>query len=245
VSHGLAISPDVHVRDLGDWFVLGSRLHRGTGEVFRVTAYDDVDELHRAYRSGAVDLVLANAADAAVLVRELGFRCLLRPRGVRDEAAVVVAHEASWACVEHLTGPLTVAATDAPDVDRICRILLEPADLGVADLPVLRRRNHVLVAKAVLTGKAQVGFFPKAAFDDLSPGVRAGLRELISSRIHVVSHCLLAGPAIAVLDDAVVTTLEQLDDPRLLAGLGAPHGWERMTSDDVHFMIDLMDALTG
>ncbi len=30
----------------------------------------------------------------------------------------------------------------------------------------------------------------------------------------------------------------------LLAGLGAPNGWERLSIEDTRFMIDLMDALS-
>ena len=249
MTYGLAVGPDVHVRDLADWFVLGARLQRTLSMPFRVSVYDDVDELHRAYRSGTVDLVLANAADTAVLVREQGFRPLLRPRGVADEACIVAAAASLFARVEDLARPLAVAATGAPDVDRICRILLEPADLSADDLRTVACRNYTLVAKAVLTGQVHVGFFLKAAFDDLTPAVRAGLRELISSQIHVVSHCLLAGPALAPFGDALAGLIEGLADEeaaqRLLVGLGAPLGWERVSAEDVEFMIDLMDALAG
>ena len=79
--------------------------------------------------------------------------------------------------------------------------------------------------------------------------MRAGLRELISSQIHVVSHCLLAGPALAPFGDALAGLIEGLADEeaaqRLLVGLGAPLGWERVSAEDVEFMIDLMDALAG
>ncbi|MFN8077985.1 MAG: PhnD/SsuA/transferrin family substrate-binding protein [Kineosporiaceae bacterium] len=247
MTHGFAISPDVHVRDITDWFVLNTRLQRLTGEPFRATVYDDFGDLHRAYADGRVDLVYANAADTALLVRDHGFVPVAAPQEVADEAVVVVAEDGPLKTLDDLGAHLTVAATDAPDVERICRILLEPADLTAADLDLVMQRNYVLVAKAVMSGTAEVGFFLRAAYDQLSQVIRARLRPLISSKIYVVSHCLLAAPTIADQVDTVLAGLQALAaDPAnaaLLAALAAPAGWKPMTREDTEFMIDLMDAL--
>jgi phosphonate transport system substrate-binding protein len=248
-----AISPDVHARDLTNWFLLNTRIQRITGEAFRATIYDDFSDLHRAYDAAAVDLVFANAADTALLVRDHGFSPVVRPARVSDEAAVVVAGGSPLHTLADLTSrpdreaDLLVAATDAPDVERICRILLEPADLDPEEITLSVKRNYVLVAKALLTGQAEAGFFLRAAFDSLSDLTRRDLRPLISSQIYVVSHALLVSPAVARLREPIMTGLESMTmnpaDHDLLAGLGAPHGWQRMSWDDVHFMIDLMDTL--
>jgi phosphonate transport system substrate-binding protein len=248
-----AISPDVHARDLTNWFLLNTRIQRITGQAFRATIYDDFTELHRAYAAGAVDLVFANAADTALLVRDAGFAPVARPAEVSDEAAVVVGGGSplhTLADLADLTDPagaLQVAATDAPDVERICRILLEPADLDPQQITLTVKRNYVLVAKALLTGQAEAGLFLRAAYDSLSDLTRRDLRPLISSRIYVVSHALLVSPAITHLRETIMTGLEAMTlnpaDHDLLAGLGAPKGWQRMSWNDVHFMIDLMDTL--
>ena len=132
MTFGFAISPDVHVRDITDWFVLNTRLQRLTGQPIRATVYDDFGDLHRAYDDGRVDLVYANAADTALLVRDHGFLPVAAPQEVSDEAVVVVAQDGPLRSLDDLGAHLTVAATDAPDVERICRILLEPADLTSA-----------------------------------------------------------------------------------------------------------------
>jgi phosphonate transport system substrate-binding protein len=247
MTRQFAISPDVHARDLTDWFLLNTRIQRMTGEAFRAVPYDDFAELHAAFDAGAVDLVFANAADTATLVHDRGYLPIVGPAAVSDEAAVVVAADGPLQVVEDLRGSLSVAATDAPDVERICRILLEPADLGREQISLTLKRNYILVAKAVLSGEAQAGFFLSAAFDDLSQVTRNRLRLIISSKIYVVRHCLLASPAIADQVKPILAGLEVMagnpSDQALLAGLGAPHGWQRMTMDDTQFMIDLMDAL--
>ncbi len=246
MTYQLAISPDVHARDLPGWFVLNTRLQRLLGLGMHATIYDDFDALHEAYSGGRVDLVYANAADTVRLVRDHGYLPVAIPREVADEAAVVVA-DTGPATLEDLPERLTVAATNAPDVERICRILLEPADLGHEQIDIMIHRNYVLVAKALLTGTAQAGFFLRRAYDDLSAVTRAGLRPLISSQIYVVTHCLLVSPASAAVVEGLWTALSALgDDPgqaELLASLGVPRGWQRTTGTEVEFMIDLMDAL--
>ena len=163
------------------------------------------------------------------------------------EATVVVAADSEIQKVTDLTAPLTAAATDAPDVERICRILLEPANLAYPDIEVSLRPNPVLVAKAVMQGQVPVGFFPQNAYEELSSMVKMQLRELIRSRIYVVRSSLLASPGIAHLVESIWHGLEQLSaDPAnkdLLTALGAPQGWERLEREDTEFMIDLMDAL--
>jgi hypothetical protein len=71
---------------------------------------------------------------------------------------------------------------------------------------------------------------------------------VIASKIYVVRNAFLASPAIAGLIGAIWAGLKSMNnDPysaELLAGLGAPHGWERVSIEDTRFMIDLMDALS-
>jgi hypothetical protein len=78
--------------------------------------------------------------------------------------------------------------------------------------------------------------------------VKDQLRVIIASKIYVVRNSFLASPAIADKIDAIWSGLESMNtDPgsaELLAGLGAPNGWERLSMEDTHFMIDLMDALS-
>lgn len=247
MARTFAISPDVNARNVTDWFVFNTRLQRITGESIRATAYDDFADLHAAYREGQADFVLANAADTTTLVRDLGYRPIAVARGISNEAVVVVSATSPVQELLDLRPPLTVAATDAPDVERICRILLEPADIGPQDITLALKRNGVLVAKAVITGEAQVGFLGSDAFESMSRVTRDMLRELIASRIYVVKHVLLAGPAVVDLRDQVWQGLAEMNDNpadrELLASLGAPDGWERFSDEEAEFLIDLVEAL--
>lgn len=247
MTRQFAISPDVNVRNITDWFIFNTKIQRLTGEAFHATTYDDFAELHRAFGAGEVDLVFANAADTATLVRDHGFVPIAAPAEMSNEAAVIVSAESPFHSLDDLGDRLTVAATDSPDVERICRILLEPADLDRDAISLTLKPNPVMVAKALLNGEVEAGFLPREAFDELSHVIRDQLRTVISSQIYVVKHCLLAAPAIAAHVESIWSGLEQMSanesDRELLAGLGAPHGWQRMSMEDTEFMIDLMDAL--
>ena len=242
-----AISPDVNIQNVTDWFIFNTKLQRITEEAFHPTAYTDFADLHAAFEENRADLVYANAADTAYLVRNKGYLPVAWASGMAKEATVVVAANSDIQKVTDLTAPLTAAATEAPDVERICRILLEPANLAYADIEVSLRPNPVLVAKAVMQGQVPVGFFPQNAYEELSSMVKMQLRELIRSRIYVVRSSLLANPKIAHLVEPIWKGLEQLSaDPAnkdLLTALGAPQGWECLEREDTEFMIDLMDAL--
>ena len=242
-----AISPDVNIQNVTDWFIFNTKLQRITGEAFHPTSYTDFADLHSAFAEGRADLVYANAADTAHLVRDKGYLPVAWASGMAKEATVAVSADSDIQQVTDLSTPLTAAATDAPDVERICRILLEPANLAYRDVDVSLRPNPVLVAKAVIQGQVQVGFFPQDAYEELSSIVKMPLRELIRSRIYVVRSSLLVSPGIAHLVEPVWKGLEQMSaDPantELLTALGAPNGWERLAQEDTEFMIDLMDAL--
>lgn len=249
MTRQFALSPDVNVKDLSHWFVLNTRLQKRAGVSVHLTAFDDFADFHAAIDRDEVDLVYANAADTAFLIRQKGFRPLAAPIDVADEATIVVSAEAGPASLKELRGDgVTAAACDAPDVERICRILLEPADLVGEAVRVVTKRNPVLVAKAVLTGEAKVGFLLDAAFHELSESTRRQLRQVATSRIYVVRHTLLLGPRLTDARASLLSTLAEISTPaheELCRGLGAPKGWAEMSIEEAEFLIDLMETLAS
>ncbi|EPH07255.1 hypothetical protein HMPREF1531_00312 [Propionibacterium sp. oral taxon 192 str. F0372] len=243
----LAIGPDVNVQDISEWYVFNTRIQRITGEGFHATSYSDFADMHAAFETDGVDLVYANAADTSWLVRKRGFIPVAAAAGISTEMTIAVANDSPLSSVNDIGDSLTVAATDAPDVERIGRILLEPTDLSPEAIKVEHRPNPVLVAKAVINGETQVGFFPQDAFENLSKLVSRELRVLIASHIYVIHHNFLASPKIAHLVEPLWRGLEAMNtspvDQDLNEALGAPNGWRRLESEEVEFQIDMMDAL--
>lgn len=244
----LTVSPDFSPDHIAGWYVFNTWLQRQLGVRIHLELYDDFDSQRSAIAADQVDLIYANPYDAAMLVREKGFVAVAAPCDRPDEAVIAVRAESSIQQVEDCQPGLRVAVTRDPDVNLIGMIMLEPADLK-RDTVVLQQVNsYVLVAKHLLLGRADCGFFLKEAFDDLSGPIRRQLRPLVTSQISVVRHVLMAGPRmhehVPALSDLLVGMSGSATDGggRVLEALGL-QAWERQEQEDTEFMIDLMDTL--
>lgn len=243
----LTVSPDFSPDHIAGWYVFNTWLQRKLGTRCHLELYDDFPSQHRAIAEDKVDLIFANPFDASMLVRERGFTSIAAPIGASDEALVAVAGDSAVTCVEDLKPGVRIAQTQDPDVNLIGMILLEPADLSKASVTPVSVSSYVLVAKHLLLGRADAGFFLKKALDDLSATTRAQLRVLVTSQISVVRHALLAGPRFkphldALRHELLLMHRPEADGARVLQALGIP-GWEAQEAEDTEFMIDLMDAL--
>lgn len=243
----LTVSPDFSPEHIAGWYVFNTWLQRVLSERVHLELYDDFESQRAAIAADQVDLIYANPYDAAMLVRDKGFVALAAPTGKADEAVIAVTEQAPFQAVEDLRPGLRIAQTRDPDVNLIGMIMLEPADLDAGNTQTLTTSSYVLVAKQLLQGKADCGFFLKAAYDDLSPPIRRQLRPLVASQISVVRHVLLAGPRVQPWLDALHDRLLAMNEPghedgKVLAALGLS-GWEAQDQEDTEFMIDLMDTL--
>lgn len=242
----MTVSPDFPPAQIAGWYIFNTWLQRQLGERIHVELFPDFASQRAAIQCDGIDLIYANPFDAAMLVREKGFAAIAAPLHKADEAAVAVLASSPVQCVEDLQLGVRVAATDDPDVNLIGRIMLEPADLRARDVQLHTVGSYVLVAKHLLQGKADVGFFLCDAFDGLSQVIRNQLRVLVRSQIHVIRHVLLAGPRLSQHHDAFRTCLAGMAaDPKgkgVLDSLGL-QGWELQGQEETEFMIDLMDTL--
>lgn len=243
----LTVSPDFSPDHIAGWYVFNTWLQRKLGVRCHLELYDDFPRQHRAIAEDRVDLIFANPHDAAMLVRDKGFISIAAPVGAVDEAVVAVNSGSPVHSVDDLRPGVRIGQTPDPDVNLIGMMLLEPADLGHEQVVPVSVSSYVLVARHLLLGKVDAGFFLKQAYDDLSPTTRSQLRPLVTSQISVLRHSLMAGPRFAPHVDALCAALLGMSEPgsdglRVLDALGLP-GWEPQNSDDTEFMIDLLDAL--
>lgn len=242
----LTVSPDFSPDHIAGWYVFNTWLQRQLGERIHLELYDDFDSQRRAIAADKVDLIYANPFDAAMLVREKGFTALAAPINRPDEAVIAVHVDSPVNTVEDLKPGARLAVTSDPDVNLIGMIMLESADLGRDTTVINQVDSYVLVAKHLLTGKADAGFFLKDAFDDLSKVIRKQLKPLVTSQISDVRHTLLVGPRCAHLQDKLGQLLVAMaggDGRSVLESLGL-EGWEALDHEATEFMIDLMDTLT-
>jgi phosphonate transport system substrate-binding protein len=245
----LTVSPDFSPDHIAGWYVFNTWLQRRLGGVrIHLELHDNFTQQHEALAADRIDLVYASPSVAAMLVREKGFVAIAAPLGKLDEAVIAVQADSPVRQVEDLRPGTRVAQTIDPDVNMIAMIMLEAADLAAANVEVVKASTYVLVAKQLISGKADCGIFQAQAYDDLSGGVKRQLRALARSEIGSIRHVLLAGPRLVDYIDRLrelVTGMHELgsDGGRALEALGIA-GFEDQQVEDVEFMIDMVHTLT-
>ena len=240
------ISPDFPPDHISGWYIFNTWLQRNLEERIHLELFDSFESQRSAIASDQVDFIYANPYDAAMLVREKGFKSLVKPMHKADEASIVVRNDNPARTIEELQPGLRVVSTDDPDIHLIGMIMLEPADLDASNIDHTFRDSYVMVAKSLLNGSGDVGFFLAEAYDNLSGIVKKDLRVLVSSQIHLIHHALLVGPSMGdqhpELDQLLLGMGESPKGQHILEGLGL-NGWEPMEEEEMEFMIDLMDTL--
>ncbi|GGB90603.1 hypothetical protein GCM10011352_15790 [Marinobacterium zhoushanense] len=240
------VSPDFAPDHMSGWFYFNTWLQRNLETEIHLELFDSFDEQREEIRAGKIDLIYANPYDASMLVREHGFKAVVRPAGKRDEAVVVVPASSGAEVVEDLSAGVRLATTADPDVHTIGMIMLEPADLDKSNITQREYDTYILVAKALLRGDADVGFFLKQGFDELSDLIKKQMRVLVSSQISVVHHSLLIGPNMQEYSDSLNGLLVNMHNEPKGAGVLESMGikrWESMSVEQTEFMIDLIDTL--
>ncbi|MBK6851533.1 MAG: phosphate/phosphite/phosphonate ABC transporter substrate-binding protein [Burkholderiales bacterium] len=248
MTHLLTVSPDFSPDHIAGWYVFNTWLQRRLGTRIHFEMHDSFAQQREAVAADKIDLIYASPNLAAMLVREKGFTAIAAPLAKADEAVIAVLEGAPTQHVEDLQPGLRIAQTQDPDVNMIAMIMLEPADLNRDNTVVVTAPSYVLVAKQLMTGKADCGFFLREAFDDLSGPVRRQLRVLVKSEIGVIRHMLLAGPRLAEHHAALRELIGGMSEPgsdgkRALDALGLA-GFELQQPEDVEFMIDMVNTLT-
>lgn len=247
MPYTFTVSPDFAPDHMSGWFYFNTWMQRQLGIDMHLELYDSFEAQRSDIRAGKIDLIYANPYDAAMLVREMGFRALVRPLQRRDEAIIAVPAQSSVKTVEELAPGMRLATTGDPDVHTIGMIMLEPADLDASNINQREYDSYILIAKALLRGEADVGFFLRDGFLELSDLIRKQMRILVSSQISVVHHALLVGPELQSRFDEIQGKLLEMGETEKGAGVLESmgiQGWEPMSEEQTEFMIDLIDTLT-
>jgi len=246
MTYNLTVSPDFAPDHISGWYFFNTWLQRQLETGIHLELYDCFEEQRKDIRADKFDLIYANPYDASMLVRELGFTAIARPVGKPDETVIAVSADSEYHTVEDLQSGARVATTDDPDVHTMGMIMLESADLDKTNVSLSEQASYVVVAKKLLNGDADAGFFLKEAYDELSELIRSKMRVLVSSQISVVHHSLLVGPRMAGYVSSLQHSLLTMQDNEKGKGVlksMSIEAWEPMDSEQTEFMIDLIDTL--
>lgn len=243
----LSVSPDFSPDHIAGWYVFNTWLQRRLGERIHLELFENFESQRAAIEADRIDLIYANPYDAAMLVRQKGYVALAAPRNLPDEVVIAVPSDSPVERVEDLRTGSRLAVTSDPVVNLLGMITLASADLSGANTVQQMVGSYVLVAKQLVQGKADAGFFLARAYNSLSPVIRRQLKALVTSEIGDVRHVLLAGPRAAHLLTPLRELLPTMDAPgsdggAVLQALGL-EGFMAQDAEATEFMIDLMDTL--
>ncbi len=223
-AHQMTVSPDFPTKRMSGWFIFNTWLQKTLNLPIHLELYPDFSSQRQAIASDKVDIIYANPYDAAMLVRAKGFIPVARPMNKRDECIVAVAAGNTVQQVEALQPGCRVVSTDDPDIRMLGMILLEPADLNAGNIQAIQVESYPLVAKALMRGEAEAGFFLAEAFAELSSLIRKELRPLVQSQINDITHVMLLGPRLAAQQDLFIQALQAMPQTargvEILAELG-------------------------
>lgn len=246
MTYVMTVSPDFSPAQIAEWYIFNTWLQKRLDLHIHLELFDSFDDQRKAIAEDKIDLIFANPFDASMLVRDKGFIAIAKPNDKADEAVIAVSAESGAEDVTDLGADIKIAKTDDPDVNMIGMIMLEPADLNAENTTSMVMDSYAIVARQVMTGKADVGFFLSEAYDNFSELVKSQLKILVRSQISVISHAFMVSPRAQEHVKALqAALLAMADDPKtkdVLAGMGFS-GFQKQSYEDTEFMIDLMDTL--
>lgn len=247
MPYTMTISPDFKPDLISGWYIFNTWLQKQIDESIHIKMVNGFKELSSAIDSGNIDLIYANPCDIENLVRKKSFIPIAKPVGTHDEAVIITREDSPISDIESLPSSIKAAMTDVPNVNTIGIIMLEPANITPADVETITCSNYITVAKKVINGEADVGFLLADAFEDFSNLVKKQVKPLITSKIHVLHHALLAAPSFSEkqkkLQDALISMKGDATGLDILKNLEIDN-WELMDNDETEFLIDLIDTLT-
>lgn len=240
------ICPDFKPDRISGWYICNTWLQKKLNASIHLEMTQTFDEQNSAIAAQQVDIIYANPYDVSRLVRDEGFIPVVKPAAKPDEAIVAVRADSPIQSFSQLPGTVTIAQTDARDVNTISMIMLEPADLKQEAITLDLCDSYVGVAKRLLKGDADLGFFLAERYNELSALVKKQLRVLIRSQIHLIHHALLISPKIAHREEelrSIFTGMhEDAKSQAILNDLEISQ-WLPMDHEDAEFMIDLIETL--
>ena len=241
------IAPDFSPEHFASWHLLNTVLQRRSGIHLHLLTPASAQEQGELLSAGKADVVYANPFDATDLIRTHGYLPLVRPIRRYDEMVIATGAQSPVKDLESLRPGCQIAVTENRDVRLIGLRLLEPADLDESLINWVCEDSYQAVARKVIRGEVDAGFFMSEAFASLTRLTRSQMVVLVESAISDISHVLLIKPQYPVEFDAIKNVFcglgQMPGDQELLLSLGLPHGFEPMTQEQAEFMIDLMDTL--
>ncbi|WP_066802790.1 PhnD/SsuA/transferrin family substrate-binding protein [Moraxella oblonga] len=246
MANRFLIAPDFSPERFAGWHLLNNLLQKRANLAIHLNTPASHAEQEELIESGDIKIVYANPFDAAKMIREQGYRAIVRPVGKSNEMVVTSSVNSDIKTLDDVKAGMTIAMANNRDVKLIGMRLLEAVDLTENDVKFEIVDTYQAAARLLIQDKAQVAFFIAEVFAGLSNLTKSQLNILIQSDIATLTHVVLVKDDFADAEklQEVLLSLDKDDDGKaVLKELGLESGFEVMSEEDAEFMIDLMETL--
>lgn len=246
MASNFLIAPDFAPERFAGWHLLNTIIQKRADLHLRLHTPASHAEEEAMVASGEVAMIYANPFDAAHLIREQGYKALVKPVGKTDEMVIASSAKGNIRSLEDLKKGATIAMANNRDVKLIGMRLLEAVDLTEDDVQFEIVETFQAAARALIQGKADAAFFIAEVFDGLSSLTKSQLNILIESNISTISHIILVKgdfDKADIVKDVLLSLHADADGQAVLKELGMNEGFVEMGEEEAEFMIDLMETL--
>lgn len=246
MANRFLIAPDFSPERFAGWHLLNNLLQKRADLAIHLNTPASHAEQEELIEGGDIKIVYANPFDAAKMIREQGYRAIVRPVGKSNEMVITSSANSDIKTLDDVKAGMTIAMANNRDVKLIGMRLLEAVDLTEDDVKFEITDTYQAAARLLIQDKAQVAFFIAEVFAGLSNLTKSQLNVLIQSDIATLTHVVLVKEDFAEADklQEVLLSLDKDDDGKaVLKELGLDAGFEVMSEEDAEFMIDLMETL--
>lgn len=241
------IAPDFPPQYFAGWHFLNNRLQHVLDQPVHLLTPVNAAEEKADLAADKVDLIYANPFDAAQLVREMGYLPIAKPINQSDEMVIASKSGSGMEQLSDLKPGAKIFCTENIDVRLIGLRLLEAVDLEEGDIDWQPTDTFPAVARRLIQGEGDAGFFMASAYHHLSALTKNQLHVLIESRIYDLAHVLLVHPRLAnmqnTLQEGFVGLKDTADGQHVLSELGLDNGFEVLKQEDIELLIDLIETL--
>lgn len=245
MSYQFTVDPNYSGKNLPGWYLMNTYLQRRLGLPLRFTPFSTFDEARAAVMAGDFDLVYANPFDAVQYIQRLGFQSLAKPAEHFDE--VLLASNADGGLRDYADLPAEIRVASASDktlIHMVGLFLLDKAEIDRARLRFEYTGSYQGVIKALIQGKADVGFVFNEVYDAASDVIRRRLHAIDRSEDAFAFHSFCISPRLGEHAEAIRSLLlgMQTDEAgaRLLEDIGFK-GFEAVSQEEIECLSTLAE----
>lgn len=235
------IAPDFPPSQAFDWYRVNILLQNALQDYVHLRLTNSFEDFHQ-HMLEEPSIVYVGAYDTAQMIREYNYLPLARPESASDEVVIFSSSDTNITHLKQLSKSTEFICLTDMDVERIGRILLEPADIVKKEVAWQSVDSYQAVLRLLSEDKNRVGIMRLNNFKQLSPMVRKRFQPVIYSSLSVLYHTLLLSPKLANHHQEFVNAFTSLKQHPALHNLGI-RGFKPMNDTVANFICDIVDTL--